>query len=455
MIATNSTGTNSTGKTIRYAIAGVLASALLAGAASAGKVVNASEATAKAQTALSRGKVERAVTLAEAAVAASPRDTAARSVLAQAYMKAGRFESAATTFNDAMELGDNSPRTALALALANVAAGRSREAVAILDDWRESIPASDLGLAYALSGEGSRGVAILADALRSGEATPKLRQNLAYAYALDGRWGEARTMMTMDVPANQIDQRLSSWAAQARPEQAQERVAALLGVPVVADAGQPRSLALNASPVTEQFAAETAAAPAPVLPTALAAGAELPAAGDTLAVAEPAPAGPVSAEALPQSFAAAFSQPAQPAYTAPAYSQPVVQPLPARAERAAVAVPVRADGSPAVQRRVASGGTHLVQLGSFSSEQGARRAWGIFAAKNPELRGYRMTIPPAVVRGKNFWRVAAAGFDSRGASGLCSRVKGRGGACFAYSAINPPAGVTPGAGAGPQRARRR
>ena len=79
-------------------------------------------------------------------------------------------------------------------------------------------------------------------------------------------------------------------------------------------------------------------------------------------------------------------------------------------------------------------------------------------ASNPSLREYRMVITPAVVRGKNYWRVAAAGFDGRAASGMCSTVRGRGGVCFAYSATNAPAGAQPVPGqafsVGPQRARR-
>jgi hypothetical protein len=39
-----------------------------------------------------------------------------------------------------------------------------------------------------------------------------------------------------------------------------------------------------------------------------------------------------------------------------------------------------------------------------------------------------------VVHGRNFWRVAAAGFNAGGASGMCSSVKARGGVCFAYAA---------------------
>jgi hypothetical protein len=86
-------------------------------------------------------------------------------------------------------------------------------------------------------------------------------------------------------------------------------------------------------------------------------------------------------------------------------------------------------------------GSHLVQLGSFSSPQGARRGWGILASRNPNLREFRMVITPAVVRGKNFWRVAAAGFDIGSASSMCSTVKSRGGVCFAYSANRAPAGA--------------
>lgn len=76
----------------------------------------------------------------------------------------------------------------------------------------------------------------------------------------------------------------------------------------------------------------------------------------------------------------------------------------------------------------------MIQLGSFYTQQGARRAWGVLAAKNPELRNYRMTISRAQVRGKTYFRVAAAGITgSQGARGLCGTVKARGMACFAYA----------------------
>ena len=424
-------------------LTGVAAAALFAsGALSTTAVAKSTpdQSMAEAQKALSKGNAQKAIDLAEAAVAANPREPSYRAVLGQAYLKAGRFESAATTFDDAMKLGDNSSRTALGLALANVAAGRNRQAVAILDDWRDAIPGADLGLALALAGETGRGVAILADELRTGENGPKVRQNLAYAYALDGRWREARIMAAQDVPANQLDARISEWAASATPDDARLRIAGLIKAPSkVSDPGQPVALALGTSPSQEQLAAETSGI------KTVAANTELPATApaaaesvDALAHYAPVGAAPAPQEPAPaakESFAAAFSN-------APV-AQPVAEvqapaPAPRLAKPVRVATSIKQTHKVGLRPRSAAAaapkGSHLVQLGSFSSAQGARRAWGIYAAKNPELRGYRMTITQATVRGKQFWRVAAAGLNAGSASGLCSTVKTRGGVCFAYAA---------------------
>ena len=425
-------------------LAGAIALAMAAGAGfSSGAVAKSStdKAAAEAQKALAKGNVDKAIGLAEALVSADPRNASYRALLGQAYLRGGRFASAATTFNDAMKLGDNSAKTALSLALADVGAGRNPEAVAILNDWRDAIPAADLGLAYALAGESGRGVAILSDALRGGDNSPKVRQNLAYAYALDGRWREARVMAAQDVPPEKLDARISDWVMKARPEDSKLRVAALLRVPMVADMGQPAALALNANGDQDQLAAETGAvrSAAPVV----AAAGELPAAGapaDTLAQYQPVDAPALApAEPTPEAFMQAFN------------SNPVVQPLPqigpeamtpaaAPARLAITARPKTIAHRPGLRPRHAlakvagRGSSHLVQLGSFASEQGARRAWGHYAAKNPELRNFKMAITQATVKGKRFWRVAAAGLDGRGATGLCSAVKNRGGVCFAYAA---------------------
>ena len=71
----------------------------------------------------------------------------------------------------------------------------------------------------------------------------------------------------------------------------------------------------------------------------------------------------------------------------------------------------------------------MVQLGSFSSPESAKRAWKVLTARYPELGRREMNITPAVVNGKKYWRVAAGGTSKSDAIGLCSGVKGRGGAC--------------------------
>ena len=52
----------------------------------------------------------------------------------------------------------------------------------------------------------------MGNAIRNGENTPKMRQNIAYAYALAGRWREARLMAQQDVPADQVSHRMQEWA---------------------------------------------------------------------------------------------------------------------------------------------------------------------------------------------------------------------------------------------------
>lgn len=422
----------------RFALGSVLGAALLAGTAYGDARAKPAQDEAGQ---LSRAE-EKVVIRAEEAVAKSPTEAGPRSALGQAYLRGGRFVAAQEAFTDAMALGDGSARTVLGLALANIARGNNREAIGILDHAQSGIPAGDLGLALALAGETSRGVAVLTDALRGGENTSKVRQNLAYAYALDGRWGEAKIMMTQDVPGDQLNARLTQWAASGHPALFHERVAALLGAPVRTDSGQPAYLALNAAPATAQAAVE---APAPV--------AELPAVEQAFA---PAPIPEPQREPLQAFSASTGSMLAVPVEAGPVETAPVAAPAPSARSLAAFdefarptasmlairtakasATRVAPNRAVHVAVRANQGGNHVVQLGSFSSEQNARRAWNVLASRNPELKRARMVITPAIVNGRNFWRVAAASYDNSSARGLCSSVKARGGACFAYAASGP------------------
>ncbi len=239
------------GPRLGLAVTTAMTAALLTGCTTASAPA-ANVSASRAEAAIAEGKSSQAVAHAEAAVLAEPHNAGYRATLGAAYLDAGRFASAATSFDDAIQLGDNSPRTALSLALALTGQGKYREAAALLNKWEGEIATADLGLALALAGQADRGIHLMSNAIRGGENTPKMRQNLAYAYALAGRWREARLMAQQDVPPDKVGDRMQEWAMMARPEAWQERVAALLDVPAgVSDSGQPLQLALSNNPSIE------------------------------------------------------------------------------------------------------------------------------------------------------------------------------------------------------------
>lgn len=465
-----------TNRLLTLAAGTALASAMLGGCTTQ-SAPRADVSASRADVALKKGHADEAVGHAEAAVLADPRNAAYRATLGAAYMEAGRFLSAQTSFDDAMALGDESPRTALGYALAAIATGDRGAAIDVLEDWQDDIPAGDLGLAFALAGETARGVQILSNAVRGGDNTPKTRQNLAYALALGGNWAGARIMAAQDVPADQLDARISKWAATARPDDARNRVAALLGTRPAADGGQPARLALANTPSHEQLVAEAVAlsAPSPALAetrTPVSAGVSAPvsvaaapapafafdASGElpALPTADPVPArvsvalAPVQERVTPErDFEAAFEEPIPSAAT-PAQmmaaavefvSRPVVQvaPAPTPARAASVRSSAR-EQAPKTDHALASG-DHLVQLGSFTSEAAAKRAWVIYAKRFPQLSQLDMVITRAIVRGKTFYRVSAGGLARAEAGSFCSSAKRQGQGCYAWAAGSPMPGA--------------
>jgi len=428
---------------------------------------------AQAQQAIANGEQAQAIQAAEAAVAADPRNASYRMTLGNAYLNAGRFASAATSYEDTMALGDNSARAALSLALSLTGQARYSEASSVLTDWEGEIAASDLGLALALSGQPERGIHILSNAIRGGDNTVKSRQNLAYAYAVAGRWREARMMVAQDVPAHEVGDRMAEWAEHTHAGAYRARVASLLGVPAdVRDAGQPVHLALANYPDGPQLASE-ASSPAPTsapdLATLDAGRFSVPVSGGELpSVGAPVEAAPRSA--APTSLADAFaadevSAANAPSISAPYVSSPVVQSIPAprtanqtvaprynasapSAPRRTAAVSTPAIAQPALDTgasapaSIGTGTSHLVQLGSFASEAGAQRAWRIYVSRYPELAEREMVITQAVVNGRNYWRVSAGGFDRASSRAMCNRVDAANGdGCISWAANSPLPGA--------------
>ncbi|GGC08060.1 hypothetical protein GCM10011494_28390 [Novosphingobium endophyticum] len=423
--------TNNPTRTAGQALCSAMAVALLAGCAGQTPFAGGSKASVAGELGVAGSEI--AIARAEKHVARSPDSASARTELAQAYLTAGRFDSAATTFEDAVALGGDNARIGLGMALAYIGAGRNAEAFAVLGRWRDQISASDFGLAVALSGQPAMGVAVLTDAVRAGDANAKTRQNLAYAYALNGQWTQARLIASQDVPADQLDARLTEWAAKARPEASRERVAGLIGAPLRFDPGQPAALALGGHAGDAQLAQAQMPAPAKELPPVrFGQGAEV--------TEVPTPAAPSAA-----SLAVAAKEPAPEPATV-FISKPVFQKA-AKSESMFQATFERMSTEKIAAKAKPAGRTHLVQLGSFQSRESAERAWSVFVKRDPALKNHSMRITQAEVNGRRYYRVAAEGFDRASAHSMCASVKRRGDGCLAYSELQPlPGALNPAGG---------
>jgi Flp pilus assembly protein TadD len=390
----------------------------------------------RALAAFNANNLPLAIQLAERAVAKTPKDAGFRALLGNAYFASGRFHSAEQAFRDALTLYPDQPRVVLKLALVQIAQGKNREAIALLDDSRGQLDASDYGLALALAGRPGHAIAVLEPAARQTGADATVRQNLALAYALAGDWSQSRIVASQDVPGNQIDARIHQWMQLASPAHASDQVAALVGVtPAAVDAGQPVQIALNkdqpqlpasAAPASQQLA-NAAPAPAPARAVAVAAAAPKP---TFVAVAKPAPA--------PAPVLAVAPAPPPPRSTLATIASNAV--ADAKAVFAAVlphshapaAKPAKARLAAAVRPAAHAGkSTAVVQLGAYGSPQRVLAAWNGAAHKYAALKAYLpMSARFASAKG-TFYRLSVRGFDSPGqAVALCSAVRRQGGNCF-------------------------
>ncbi|MDV3457168.1 SPOR domain-containing protein [Sphingomonas sp. HF-S4] len=381
-----------------------------------------------ARKALAKRNGDVAVRHAEAAVANDPTNADYRALLGQAYLLAGRFTSAGQALTDALTLNPQDGRVALNLTLAKVAQGDWAGARATLQANEAIIPASDRGLAFALAGDPVTAIEILGPASRDATATAKTRQNLALSLALAGRWKEAAQVAAMDVSPDKLGARITEWAQFARPTNAYDQVASLLGVQAVEDSGQPVALALSQQPNV----AVAAAAPAdPVdaympgaAPVAAEAAVEVAAAPQADVQPEPAPVLQQVAGTGPQVVFGPRAEVVQ--------QIRVSAPAPARVAKAPVAEkPVKA---PVVVAPIAVAqakpGNYYVQLGAYESAGVARDAWARHTRRVPALRDEIPQGAQVSARGGNFYRLSVGGFARNDAASLCQQVRASGSPCF-------------------------
>ena len=197
----------------------------------------------KAQLALAANDIATAIPLAERAVERSPNDAGFRALLGNCYLAAGRFTSAEAAYRDSLSLVANQPQLILKLALVMTALGKSGEAIRMLAEAQSVIDPADLGLALTLAGDPQSALQVLDPAARATSADSRTRQNLALAHAFAGNWEQARLIAAQDIPADQVDARMTQWMALAKPARASDQVAAFIGVtPVAGDPGQPKSV---------------------------------------------------------------------------------------------------------------------------------------------------------------------------------------------------------------------
>lgn len=380
----------------------------------------AAKEAAAATKALKKGEGQKAVTHAEAAVTLDPRNGEYRKLLGEAYLFAGRFVSATQALNEALSLDPANGRTALNLALAQIATGEWDVARQTLATHSATIPASDRGLAMALAGDPAGAVGLLMEIARQPGADAKTRQNLALSLALAGQWQQARAIAALDLSPDQVDGRIMQWASFARPQNAYDQVASLLGVTPVSDNGQPERLALAHSMTSAVAAVQVA---------------------DPVDTYMPGPAA-VAATAVD---VAATDVAQGPSITAPSGQQivfaprrEIVQAIPTRAVRAETSVASVGAAKPAKvdvpsSRRFAKGSWY-VQLGAYDSVGVARDSWGRMVRRTPELKGLTPSSASVSTKAGAFQRLSVGGLARADADALCREVRSDGGNCFVRTA---------------------
>ncbi|MBE1526546.1 Flp pilus assembly protein TadD [Sphingopyxis sp. OAS728] len=404
----------------------------------AGKPAVAAKSASDARVALEAGKPSKAVSLAEAAVAGSPRDAGYRALLGQAYLNNGRFASATSALTEAMELGAADSNTILSLTLAQIAQGKNQQAIALLTEHRDTVPASDLGLALALAGDAEGSIYVLNEAARAKGADARTRQNFALALALSDRWAQARIIASQDLSAAKLEGRMAEWSKLAAQPNAQVRIASLIGTAAQQDAGMPVRLALSNFGDTQMAAAEPAVELASADPAPVAAFAPPPpvmadASSTIRSVELPMPErgvdGVVPVTELPQPKRAGevILADAAPYRAAPRVAgEGRIRPAQKQAiELATVLIP-KAMGFDAKKPT-----GWAVQLGAYDSLGIAKEKWGSLKKRNAILANFPASSHAATVNGRNFYRLTVNGLATRAdASSLCNELKAQGQTCF-------------------------
>jgi Flp pilus assembly protein TadD len=204
-----------------------------------------------ADTALAGGAPGLALQISDQLLARNPRDTQALIRRGNALSALGRPSEAAGSFNNVLEIDSTSipallglgriqlsqdpaaaellfaqvmiqdPRNGVALSNLGVARDLQGHHAAAQEAYRLALgvtPASvpvqvNLGLSLALSGDGAGSLKLLQPLAAAPGAAPRVRQDLALALTLGGHRNEASSVLSADLPADQVRGTLDGFEA--------------------------------------------------------------------------------------------------------------------------------------------------------------------------------------------------------------------------------------------------
>jgi len=284
---------------------------------------------------------------------------------------------------------------------------------ALLADPSLTAAEVNLGLSLALSGNGPEALQYLGPLATGPQATPKIREDYAAALVASGRPDQAKLVLAVDLPPDQVISAMDGFAA------------------VIAGAQAPPPPPPPPPPTQPQVATETVtqtatmASPPPAAPAPLEAPAKAPA---PEAAAPPA--------YVPDNSDAAYTGPPPIPVTASSSTPgPVGAPVPeataALPKASGPAAPEPAAPEPAAEPSSSGAGGDEVQLGALNSSDDAERAWRDISGATPALfNGKQPDIQPATVNGKTYYRLRVGGFSSKAdAATFCAEVSAAGNAC--------------------------
>ncbi len=365
-----------------------------------------------AQAALRGGSPQIALQVASSILTREPNNNEALIIQGESLTQLGRLDEAAASFSAVLQHDAGSVPAHIGLGRVRLASDPASAEVlflvALQQEPRNAVALNDLGIArdlqghyadaesayrsamaanpdmnaaqvnlalsLAMAGNARDAVQLIRPLASDPQASRQVRHDLAAVLAMGGNKAEAATILSKDLPPQDVQQALDGYVA-GRPTAA----AGLL-----APGPAPASTADNLPP-------PSASPTAPTQSTAIA------------KAAEPAPT------------------------TAPVQASPPAQtPLPVQASAPVPPVePVRqAAGSPPP-------GTVLVQLTAAASEDAAQAQWRLLQQHVPDLMDGHQAIIARVERdGHVFWRLRTSGFDDVSqAASFCERIHAAGSPC--------------------------